>query len=259
MQAQIERWLRPFGTATDPILVRGKTGSQSAGELLTFCLGLRASASPNPVSSSGLGAGVALQRVRVNVRSSTDSEQSTLSEADRRDRTQLQSDIQALENDATALKRLAEMKAIADVGGKVSIEKVQSLVDGESDGALRRLVYSAPDPGSVTVDAEPDTVHALVSIRGLLDSRSGAFSLWRQDVNLFRSGRSPVALDSLCAVSGACVSLSSWMCQIRVLRHLLWRNLRRWSVAQLCRSSRWRSAVCRTRGSSHLPRTAARR
>ena len=109
--------------------------------------------------------------MRVNVRSSTDSEQSTLSEADRRDRTQLQSDIQALENDAAALKRLAEMKAIADVGGKVSIEKVQSLVDGESDGALRRLVYSAPDPGSVTVDAEPDTVHALVSIRGLLDSR----------------------------------------------------------------------------------------
>jgi hypothetical protein len=199
MQAQIERWLRPFGAATDPILVRGKTGSQSAGELLTFCLGLRASASPNPASSSGLGAGVALQRVRVNVRSSTDSEQSTLSEADRRDRTQLQSDIQALENDATALKRLAEMKAIADVGGKVSIEKVQSLVDGESDGALRRLVYSAPDPGSVTVDAEPDTVHALVSIRGLLDSR------------LERS------------VCGAKTSISS----DQVVRQLRWIRLRR--------------------------------
>ena len=199
MQAQIERWLRPFGTATDPILMRGRTGGQSAGELLTFCLGLRASAAPNPVSSSGLGAGVALQRVRVNVRSSTDSEQSTLSEADRRDRTQLQSDIQALENDAAALKRLSDMKAIADVGGKVSIEKVQSLVDMESDGALRRLVYSAPDPGSVTVDAEPDTVHALVSIRGLLDSR------------LERS------------VCGAKTSISS----DQVVRQLRWIRLRR--------------------------------
>ena len=28
MQAQIERWLRPFGTATDPILMRGRTGGQ---------------------------------------------------------------------------------------------------------------------------------------------------------------------------------------------------------------------------------------
>jgi len=199
MQAQIERWLRPFGTATDPILMRGRTGGQSAGELLTFCLGLRASAAPNPISSSGLGAGTALQRVRVNVRSSTDSEQSTLSEADRRDRTQLQSDIQALENDAEALKRLSDMKAIADVGGKVSIEKVQSLVDMESDGALRRLVYSAPDPGSVTVDAEPDTVHALVSIRGLLDSR------------LERS------------VCGAKTSISS----DQVVRQLRWIRLRR--------------------------------
>ena len=199
MQAQIERWLRPFGTATDPILMRGRTGGQSAGELLTFCLGLRASAAPNPVSSSGLGAGVALQRVRVNVRSSTDSEQSTLSESDRRDRTQLQSDIQALENDAAALKRLSDMKVLADVGGKVSIEKVQSLVDKESDGALRRLVYSAPDPGSVTVDAEPDTVHALVSIRGLLDSR------------LERS------------VCGAKTSISS----DRVVRQLRWIRLRR--------------------------------
>ena len=72
----------------------GCIDSGSVGEVSTFCLGLRASAAPNPVSSSGFAAGVALQRVRVNVRSSTDSEQSTLSEADRRDRTQLQSDIQ---------------------------------------------------------------------------------------------------------------------------------------------------------------------
>ena len=63
------------------------------------------------------------------------------------------------------------MKVLADAGGIAAIEKVQQMVDKESDGALRRLVYSAPDPSSVTVDAEPYTVHALISIRGLLDSR----------------------------------------------------------------------------------------
>ena len=199
MQAQIERWLRPFGTATDPILVRGKQGGQSAGELLSFCLGLRASAAPTASNALAATAGIVTQRVRVNMRSSTDSEQSTLSEADRRDRTQLQSDIQALENDSAALKRLSDMKVLADAGGVTSIEKVQSLVDKESDGALRRLVYSAPDPGSVSVDAEPDTVHALVSIRGLLDSR------------LERS------------VCGAKTSISS----DQVIRQLRWIRLRR--------------------------------
>ena len=201
MQSQIERWLRPFGSATDPILLRGRTGGQTAGELLSFCLGLRASVTPTPAGGNGAGAagGLVLPRIRVNMRSSTDAEQLTMSESDKRDRTQMQSDFQALEDDAPALKRLSDMKVLADAGGIAAIEKVQQMVDKESDGALRRLVYSAPDPSSVTVDAEPYTVHALISIRGLLDSR------------LERS------------VCGAKTSISS----DQVIRQLRWVRLRR--------------------------------
>ena len=66
------------------------------------------------------------------------------------------------------MTRLQLMVRSAEAGdGGASLNKV---VASEPEGTLSRLLYSGADISSVTVDAEPSTVHAISMVRGVLNS-----------------------------------------------------------------------------------------
>ena len=64
--------------------------------------------------------------------------------------------------------RLQAMVRSAEAGdGGAALNKV---VAAEPEGTLSRLLYIGADISSVTVDAEPSTVHAIATVRGVLNA-----------------------------------------------------------------------------------------
>ena len=99
---------------------------------------------------------------------SSASDSATISEVERRERTQVQSDAVALEDEPASMSRLQAMVRSAEAGdGGAALNKV---VAAEPEGTLSRLLYSGADISSVTVDAEPSTVHAIATVRGVLNA-----------------------------------------------------------------------------------------
>ena len=95
------------------------------------------------------------RRLSVVVHSSA-ADSTTMSEVERRERTQVQSDASSLQDDAVSMSRLQLMVRSAEAGdGGVALNKV---VASEPEGTLSRLLYSGADISSVMVDAEPSTV-----------------------------------------------------------------------------------------------------
>ena len=169
----IEKWLKGAGELLDPLLIAGNPPGQDAGGLLSIVLAARASSGAAVGADGRAGAASASaiteqpRRLSVVVHSSA-SESATLSEVERRERTQVQSDASSLQDDAASMARLQQMVRSAEAGdGGASLNKV---VASEPEGTLSRLLYSGADISSVTVDAEPSTVHAISMVRGVLNS-----------------------------------------------------------------------------------------
>ena len=169
----IEKWLKGAGELLDPLLIAGNPPGQDAGGLLSIVLAARASsgAAVGADGSTGVVSASAIteqpRRLSVVVHSSA-ADSATMSEVERRERTQVQSDASSLQDDAASMTRLQLMVRSAEAGdGGASLNKV---VASEPEGTLSRLLYSGADISSVTVDAEPSTVHAIAMVRGVLNS-----------------------------------------------------------------------------------------
>ena len=169
----VEKWLKGAGELLDPLLIAGNPPGQDAGGLLSIVLAARASsgAAVGADGSTGvMSAGANTdqpRRLSVVVHSSA-ADSATISEVERRERTQVQSDASSLQDDAASMTRLQLMVRSAEAGdGGASLNKV---VASEPEGTLSRLLYSGADISSVTVDAEPSTVHAISMVRGVLNS-----------------------------------------------------------------------------------------
>ena len=169
----IEKWLKGAGDLLDPLLIAGNPAGQDAGGLLSIVLsalaGAGAAASPTGGTMTASSGAVtdAPRRLSVTVHSSA-ADSATISEVERRERTQVQSDAVALEDDAASMTRLQLMVRSAEAGdGGASLNKV---VAAEPEGTLSRLLYSGADISSVTVDAEASTVHAIATVRGVLNA-----------------------------------------------------------------------------------------
>ena len=169
----IEKWLKGTGELLDPLLIAGNPPGQDAGGLLSIVLAALAS-SGAAVGANGSNSVVQAnastkhpRRLSVTVHSSA-ADSATISEVERRERTQVQSDAVALEDDAASMSRLQLMVRSSEAGdGGASLNKV---VAAEPEGTLSRLLYSGADISSVTVDAEPSTVHAIAMVRGVLNA-----------------------------------------------------------------------------------------
>ena len=169
----VEKWLKGAGELLDPLLIAGNPPGQDAGGLLSIVLAARASsgAAVGADGSTGVMSASANtdqpRRLSVVVHSSA-ADSATISEVERRERTQVQSDASSLQDDAASMTRLQLMVRSAEAGdGGASLSKV---VASEPEGTLSRLLYSGADISSVTVDAEPSTVHAISMVRGVLNS-----------------------------------------------------------------------------------------
>ena len=168
----IEKWLKGAGDLLDPLLIAGNPAGQDASGLLSIVLAALSS-SGAAVSTTGSTGSAAVtntdhpRRVSVTVHSSA-ADSATISEVERRERTQVQSDAVALEDEPASMARLQAMVRSAEAGdGGAALNKV---VAAEPEGTLSRLLYSGADISSVMVDAEPSTVHAIATVRGVLNA-----------------------------------------------------------------------------------------
>ena len=169
----IEKWLKGAGDLLDPLLIAGNPAGQDASGLLSIVLaalsssGAAVGAHDGSMGSTSSTSADHPRRVSVTVHSSA-SDSATISEVERRERTQVQSDAVALEDEPAAMSRLQAMVRSAEAGdGGAALNKV---VAAEPEGTLSRLLYSGADISSVTVDAEPSTVHAIATVRGVLNA-----------------------------------------------------------------------------------------
>jgi len=169
----IEKWLKGAGDLLDPLLIAGNPAGQDAGGLLSIVLSALASAGAPAGQTGGTMTATAgaitdtPRRLSVTVHSSA-ADSATISEVERRERTQVQSDAVALEDDAASMGRLQLMVRSSEAGdGGASLNKV---VAAEPEGTLSRLLYSGADISSVTVDAAASTVHAIATVRGVLNA-----------------------------------------------------------------------------------------
>ena len=149
-----------MGAAADPVLLAGLPAGQSAGDLLQTCLGMLQQANAATVTES---AAVARPPLRVTVRS--DQGGDTLSELEKRERSAVQADVSALELDASAVAKLSQWSQWAAAGTEALVEQLSDAVSTEPAGALKRLVLSSTEVSSVTVEAQPETVQLLSSVR----------------------------------------------------------------------------------------------
>ena len=170
--SEIEAWLVTGGALLDPILVKGYAceGGKDAGQLLALCLSaLRKATKESAVSAPPSPSHVPGRPVRCTVRFEKDTGE-TGTELDKRERNKLAADVSTLESEESSMKKLKEMKALADSGAEADLKSLQSLVEREPDGALLRIIYSSNEVSHSTADADPKTIEAISSIRMVLDT-----------------------------------------------------------------------------------------
>jgi hypothetical protein len=164
----IERWLKKAGPSADPALLAG-AGGLDAGDLLAICLDcMQAVGGGTAAAGAAAPPSAADRRVRVTVRS--DHGGDSISECEQQERSAVQADVGALEASPTECAKLDAWAQLAAADTDQSREALQKAVEGEPVGALRRLVSGSVQINSVTVDADPERVHQLAAVRGVLDT-----------------------------------------------------------------------------------------
>ena len=169
--SKVEAWLKSGGDLLDPFLLKSQGGGKDAGDLLAICLSAReARDAINPSQGVTPTPAPPRERLRVHVRTDTGSE--VISELERRERSQLASDMVVLEEDDVSMARLAKMSKLSTSGRSgdaVAIVQLQSLVENEPEGALQRIIFGGVEVSAVHVDADPSTVTEVSNVRAVLD------------------------------------------------------------------------------------------
>ena len=113
--SKVEAWLKSGGDLLDPFLLKAQGGGKDAGDLLAICLSAReARDAINPSQGVTQTPAPPRERLRVHVRTDTGSE--VISELERRERSQLASDMVVLEEDDVSMARLANMSKLSTSG-----------------------------------------------------------------------------------------------------------------------------------------------
>ena len=170
--SEIEAWLVTGGALLDPVLVKGYSceGGKDAGQLLALCLSaLRKATKESAASAAATPSHVPERPVRCTVRYEKDSGESG-TELEKRERDKLAADVSTLESEESSMKKLKEMKELADSGADADLKTLQTLVEREPDGALLRIIYSSTEVSHATADADPKTIEAISNIRTVLDT-----------------------------------------------------------------------------------------
>ena len=166
---QFESWLKRMGPQADPALISGMGGSTGldAGELLQIFIEM-AGATGGPKGFDLPSASNAFDgRVRFTVR--TDHGGDTISDLEKRERSAIQADFQTIEGSSDQLALLRKWSDWSMSNDDQRRADVSAAVKELPDGALKRLMRVI-DPHAATVEADPSTVQAVSTVRGVLES-----------------------------------------------------------------------------------------